>query len=134
MASKVKTQAEAFDEICYAAFSTHFRTVFARQLKDFDAHEKALSHWNENLPHIATLWHGIVKGMIVNLTQAQTAGLIPPLLTVAPASALPGLGGAPHVPAADTSPAGLARRIGSQMAARDTPPGLAIGRETETDE
>lgn len=144
MTSNVKSQAEAFDEIVYAAFSTHFRTVFnAKMAPDADPHAEALKHWNDNLPHVRTLWLGLIKGMLVNVQEAQRQGLIPPLVVVAAAPGLPGLGGGPlPSPREETSPAALARRLQAKIHERvaaqrqasplpkDTPPGLAVGRST----
>lgn len=150
MASNTKTAADAVSEIVYAAFSTHFRTVYnASMPNDADPHALALEHWNNNLPGVALLWNGIAKAIIQNTANAQAQGIIPPLfaLTDRPAQALPGLGGAPmanpNAPSAD-----LARKLVDTMRQRqddarrasplpdasrhplDTPPGLATERAT----
>lgn len=163
---KRKTQAETMLEIAYAAFSTHFRTVYAAKLTEANAHAEAQKHWNDNLPGVQILWTGLARGILANVTEAQRNGLLPdpmpglgaPLAGVP----LPGLGQQP-----DTTPAALARRLASQLGAqtgrfnatdpnlsqmpsraeptpeeveakleayrRETYPGLAIGRDTESD-
>lgn len=138
MNSKVneQAQAEAMLSIVFAAFQTHYNVTK-------QAHwPSAEEHWQAN-KGARTLWTGLVKGIIGNTADAQNAGLLPPMLAVDLAKPLlPGLGGAPAGQQPNTEPAALARRLAGKIRegneptgiARDTVPGLAIGRSTEQDE
>jgi hypothetical protein len=148
-----QAQAEAMLSIVFAAFQTHYNVTK-------QAHwPSAEEHWQAN-KGARTLWTGLVKGIIGNVTDAQNAGLLPAMIAVDLAKPLlPGLGGARMGQHPDTEPAALARRIAAQMpgrgtrpepepergtgafaremrgeAQRDTVPGLAVGRETGDDE
>jgi hypothetical protein len=156
MTSNSKQQAKTFDDICYAAFATHFKVVLRSKIKPGeDADVAARREWNDNLPGIALCWHGLVQGMLINVAEAQRSGALPALIETKP-QPLPGLTG--DVPGLDPSkaPGALASRLAGEMRARqdaaraasplpppggpyphlpggalDVAPGLAIGRDTE---
>lgn len=137
--SKAQEQAETFSEICYAAFQTHYKCVRKDGMPEPEV------FWEQN-KGARVLWHGLVKGMVINLVEAQRQGLLPKLVEVDPAP-LPGLGGAPVAIVGNTGPAALARALGARIRAQvdgatgpdlkragspwnDEPPGLAVGRAT----
>jgi hypothetical protein len=161
MTSNSKQQAKTFDDICYAAFATHFKVVLRSKIKPGeDADVAARREWNDNLPGIALCWHGLVQGMLINVAEAQRSGALPALIDTKPAP-LPGLGEHIGMPVDRPSPGALASRLAGEMRARqdaaraaspvpphtqaqasspypylpggalDVAPGLAIGRDTE---
>lgn len=142
----VNKQAEVLRDITYAAFQTHYNSTKQPGWSD------AFEHWQTN-EQARLLWTSLVKGIVINVGNAQAQGLLPPLVGVEPKpTALPGLG------APDTSPGGLARRLADSLRGRqaasearrqsaqaaadargpdgippgyhDTVPGLAVGRCT----
>ncbi len=146
----LNNQAEALRDVVFYAFATHYNSTKRPGWSD------AMTHWQNN-PEARTLWAGLVKGIVTNISEAQKAGTLPPLLSLdVRTPLLPGLGGEPPRP--DTSPGGLARRLAGALRDRqqasearrraaadaraatapdsglpayhDTVPGLAVGRCT----